>query len=128
MKHSSARLFSSIVIFTALSVFPPVLQAGQEEEAYTLNQEAMVDMSTAKFDAAAQKFIKAAGLVSDYQIKDKPLRYTPNFMAAWAFEKTGNMAEACRYYGRFLEIAPPEEWEPTKAEHAQEFLDRHCGP
>lgn len=98
-----------------------------EEDAYALNQEAMVDMSTAEFESAARKFLEAGALVPDYGIKNRSLRYTPTFMAAWAFEKMGNGAEACRYFKKFLEIAPPEQRETTKVEHAQDYLSHHCG-
>jgi tetratricopeptide (TPR) repeat protein len=105
-----------------------IAYADDVEKAYALNQDAMVDMSTAEFESAAQKFLEAAALVPDYRIKDRPLRYTPTFMAAWAFEKMGNLLKACVYYKKFLEIAPAEEREPTKAEHAQDFLNHQCSP
>jgi tetratricopeptide (TPR) repeat protein len=102
--------------------------AGAEaDRAYSLNQEAMAEMSQAAFESAADKFLRAAAIVPDYAIEDRPLRYTPTFMAAWAYEKLGAAARACRYYGRFLEIAPADRAEPTKLEHARAFVDQHCG-
>ena len=115
------KLSFIIIGFSATGV-----RADEVEEAYALNQEAMADMSMAQFDSAARKFLEAATMVQDYQIKDRKLRYTPTFMAAWAFEKEGHRAEACRSYQRFLEIAPPEYREATKADHAKDYLSRHC--
>ncbi|MBI5198208.1 MAG: hypothetical protein HZA19_06335 [Nitrospirae bacterium] len=103
-----------------------VAPADDVEKAYSLNQEAMVDMSMAEFGSAAGKFLEAAALVPDYQIQGRKLRYTPTFMAAWAFEKDGLREEACRYYEQFLRIAPEALREATKVEHAQDFLENQC--
>jgi tetratricopeptide (TPR) repeat protein len=95
----------------------------EEEEAYRFNRTGMIDMSQALFEEAIVEFKKAAALVSDYQLRGRPLLYTPNFMAAWAYEKIGRRAEACEYYGKFLKLAPPDLIEATKAEHAKEYLE-----
>lgn len=87
----------------------------------------MVDMSQAAFEAAADKFLRAAAILPDYAIEHRPLIYTPNFMAAWAYEKIGDSARACRYYDRFLELAPAARAERSKLEHARAFVDQHCG-
>ena len=102
------------------------VRAEDTEDAYVLNQEAMVDMSMAQFEAAAEKFLEAAAMVSDYQIKNQKLRYTPTFMAAWAHEKLGNFAEACLYFREFLEISPEDERELTKVKHATDYLNDRC--
>jgi tetratricopeptide (TPR) repeat protein len=114
-----AALF--IIGFSATDV-----RSDEIEEAYAINQEAMVDMSMAQFDSAAKKFLMAAAIITDYQIRGQKLRYTPTFMAAWAFEKEGHPAEACRHFRRFLEIAPQEHREKTKVDHAVDYLHRHC--
>lgn len=98
-----------------------------EEEAYEHNRAGMVNMSMARFEQAIEDFRKAAALLSDYQIRGRPLVYTPIFMMAWAYEKLGRLKEACGYYQRFLEISPPDLIEPTKALHAREVLDQECG-
>ena len=129
--HNAFKRAQQIIgaLLCALAVWSmaQTVRADDVEEAYALNQEAMVDMSMAEFESAARKFLKAAALVPDYGVKDRNLRYTPIFMAAWAFEKIGDEAEACRYFRRFLEIASPEDREPTKVEHAQDYLSHHCG-
>ncbi len=124
-RHVSQLIFGlSCIAGVFLSV--PFTQAGDPEEAYALNQDAMVDMSMAQFDSAAEKFIRAADIAPDYSIKNRALRYTPNFMAAWAFEKTGKLPHACQYFKRFLEVSPPEEREQTKADHAEKYINRRC--
>ncbi len=127
MGQVSGRLM--IAAFSAAAIwFSAVgVHADGMEKAYALNQDAMVDMSMAQFKSAAEKFIQAANLVPDYQIKDQKLGYTPTFMAAWSYEKIGNVSEACRYFRRFLEIITLEEREPTKSEHAEDYLIHHCG-
>ena len=97
-----------------------------KEQAYRLNQDAMMDMNTAQFGSAAEKFIQAAALFPDYAIRSKGLLYTPNFMAAWAYEKIGDAPKACRYFKRFIEVAPIETREETKTDHAKSYLGRHC--
>lgn len=129
--HNAFKRAQQIIgaLLCALAVWSmaQTVRADNVEEASALNQDAMVDMSMAEFESAARKFLKAAALVPDYGVKDRNLRYTPTFMAAWAFEKIGDEAEACRYFRRFLEIASPEDREPTKGEHATDYLNRHCG-
>ena len=100
--------------------------AADMDEAYGFNQDAMIDMSMAQFESAAEKFIKAASIIPDYQVRDRKLLYTPTFMAAWAFEKDGNKEKACRYYSQFLRIAPPEFREASKVDHAGDFLKTTC--
>jgi tetratricopeptide (TPR) repeat protein len=125
MKLPSSLLWIALTIIL-IGLDTTAALADEVEEAYALNQEAMVEMSMAQFDSAAKKFLEAAARVRDYQIRDRNLRYTPTFMAAWAFEKEGDRIEACRYYRRFLEIAPQEHREETKADHAVDYLHRHC--
>jgi tetratricopeptide (TPR) repeat protein len=84
----------------------------------------MVDMSMARFEEAIEEFRKAAVLLPDYQIRGRPLVYTPIFMTAWAYEKLGRQNEACDQYQKFLEISPPEMVEQSKAQHAQDVLDQ----
>jgi hypothetical protein len=106
---------------------PAAFGADDSDEAFELNRDAMVDMSMAEFDSAAEKFIKAASMVPDYGIKGRKLQYTPNFMAGWAFEKMGMVKNACVYFKKFLDVAPPGDRELTKTEHAQDYVDSHCG-
>jgi tetratricopeptide (TPR) repeat protein len=105
----------------------PWAMAQSEEEAYEYNRQGMIAMSEAEFEEAIVNFQKAAALAKDYQIRDRPLIYTPVFMTAWASEKIDRVTEACREFKRFLEIAPPDAVEPTKAEHARDYLNHHCG-
>ncbi len=112
-------VFSSAVLQSA--------PASEADEAYGLNRDAMVDMSEAQFEQAAAKFIRAARIAPDYTIGGRPLLYTPNFMAAWAYEKLGNSEDACRYFRKFLEVAPHDTIESTKADHARDYLRGHCG-
>lgn len=97
------------------------------DRAYGLNQDAMAEMSQAAFEAAAEKFARAAAILPDYAIEGRPLEYTPNFMAAWAYEKLGDAGRACRYYDRFLELAPAARAEPSKLDHARAFVTQQCG-
>ena len=123
----SARLFFSALAFAmGIPVISVAAPSEDQAKAYALNQEAMVDMSMAQFDSAADKFIEAAELISDYKIKDQSLRYTPNFMAAWAYEKIGDAPKACRYFKKFIEVATIEDREQTKTDHAENYLGRHC--
>ncbi len=94
------------------------------QEAYEHNRAGMVNMSMARFEEAIAEFNQAAALLPDYQIRGRPLIYTPIFMTGWAFEKIGRLNEACEHYRRFLEIAPPETVEETKAQHAREVLEK----
>jgi tetratricopeptide (TPR) repeat protein len=128
MIRLSIRLACLALIFS----WAPLLLAQSDdlektEEAYRLNEDGMTDMSMAEFESAATKFLYAAAMVPDYGITGRPLRYTPTFMAAWALEKLGRREEACRYFKKFLEIAPTDSREPSKVEHAQEYLGRQCG-
>lgn len=94
------------------------------QEAYEHNRAGMVNMSMARFEEAIAEFNQAAALLPDYQIRGRPLVYTPIFMTGWAYEKIGRLNEACRHYQRFLEIVPPEVVEETKAQHAREILEK----
>lgn len=118
----------TVISFLILSIGTVQSETAPEdvEKAYALNQGGMVDMSMALFRSAALKFIQAASMVPDYQIRGKSLLYTPTFMAAWAFEKIKDFSQSCRYYRQFLEIAPLEFREETKVKHAQEFLYGKC--
>jgi tetratricopeptide (TPR) repeat protein len=98
--------------------------SSKENEAYEHNRAGMVNMSMARFEEAIAEFNQAAALLPDYQIQGRPLIYTPIFMTGWAYEKIGLLKEACEHYRRFLEIAPPETGEETKAQHAREVLEK----
>lgn len=114
-------------LVVALAPIPiPTTTAQSQDEAYEHNRLGMIAMSKAEFDEAIEKFREAARLVTDYQIRGRPLVYTPVFMTGWAYEKTGRDAEACEAYRRFLTIASPEALEETKAEHAREFISERC--
>ena len=97
-----------------------------DETAYEHNRQGMIAMSQARFEEAIREFEKAAAIAEDYQIKDRSLNYTPVFMTAWASEKIGEVASACRQFERFLIIAPSEMVELTKAEHARSYRARFC--
>ena len=96
------------------------------DEAYGWNREGMIAMSQARFEDAIRHFLRAAELAGDYQVQGRPLVYTPVFMAAWAYEKIVKRAGACREYRRFLKVALSEKMEPTKAEHARDYLAQYC--
>lgn len=96
------------------------------EQAYAYNRAGMIAMSKAEFDDAIEQFQKAAELVPDYGITRRGLRYTPNFMIGWAHEKTGRDVDACRSFRRFLDLAPHQWMEEEKADHARQYLGRHC--
>ncbi|GEM_PF-1802960 len=98
----------------------------KKHEAYEHNRAGMANMSMARFEEAITEFNQAAALLPDYQIQGRPLIYTPIFMAGWAYEKIGRLNEACHNYRKFLEIAPPEMVEETKAQHAREVLEQCC--
>jgi tetratricopeptide (TPR) repeat protein len=98
----------------------------ETEQAYAYNRDGMIDMSEARFDEAIEQFQHAADLVPDYGITRRDLRYTPNFMIGWAHEKQGRIEEACRAYRRFLDLAPAQLIEQGKADHANQYFDRHC--
>lgn len=98
----------------------------ETERAYAYNRDGMIDMSMAQFDEAIEQFQHAADLVPDYGITRRDLRYTPTFMIGWAHEKQGRVEEACRAYHRFLDLAPAQLIEQGKADHANQYFDRHC--
>ncbi|MBI3608401.1 MAG: hypothetical protein HY207_10575 [Nitrospirae bacterium] len=97
-----------------------------DERAYALNREGMIAMSEARFKEAIDAFQRASQLVSDYGILGRPLMYTPVFMTGWASEKIEAVAAACNAYRRFLDIAPKEAIEETKADHATAYLAANC--
>jgi hypothetical protein len=47
-------------------------------------------------------------------------------MTGWAYEKLGQYDTACRYFRRFLELAPAAQLEGEKADHANGFMADHC--
>lgn len=104
----------------------PIAAAQTDEEAYEYNRQGMIAMSEAQFEEAIVEFQKAAAVATDYQIRGRPLVYTPVFMTAWALEKIGRVQEACREFQKFLAVAPPEVVEATKADHARDYLNHHC--
>ncbi|MBI1821692.1 MAG: hypothetical protein HY036_05950 [Nitrospirae bacterium] len=109
-----------------LFVFP-VTAGGDDvlDKAYDLNRQGMIDMSEAKFEEAIVLFQEAAKLKFDYEITEKPLLYTPTFLTAWAFEKIGDREKACEEFRLFLKRAGSHV-EPTKKEHADDFIKNHC--
>jgi len=125
--------FIPAVLAAGLLLWPAVGQAGKDddtaqllERAYAYNRNGMIAMSQAQFDEAIDHFQKAADLVPDYGITKRGLRYTPNFMIGWAHEKNGRNDEACRFFRRFLDLAPAELIEEGKADHARQYLIHHC--
>ena len=110
-----------------LLIFAPATAFSDEgsEKAYELNRQGMIDMSEAKFDEAILLFQQAFRLKSDYEISGKPLIYTPLFMTAWAYEKTGDIPKACENFRLFIERAGSRA-EPSKKEHADHFIKDHC--
>lgn len=128
MRLSAIGMPALVVLVVVIVCAPGRSRADDVEEAYSINQDAMVDMSTAEFQSAADKFLKAGRMVPDYGIKDRSFRYTPTFMAAWAFEKMVNIPEACRYFRRFLKITTHADRESTKEVHAQSYIEDHCAP
>ncbi len=97
-----------------------------DEQAYALNREGMIAMSEARFLEAIDAFQRAATLVSDYGILGRPLMYTPVFMTGWASEKIEAVDAACNAYRRFLDVAPKDTIEQTKADHATAYLTANC--
>jgi tetratricopeptide (TPR) repeat protein len=126
LKRNKILLAASLLCLAFIAPGPWAL-AQSEEEAYEHNRQGMIAMSEAEFEKAIVEFQKAAALAKDYQIRGRSLIYTPVFMTAWAYEKIGRVTEACGAYQRFLEIAPPDAIEPTKAEHARDYWKVHCG-
>lgn len=125
-----AIVMSGLLLLPAMAADGPSGRAAEgptvAEEAYAHNRDGMIAMSKARLEDAIDEFQKAAALVPDYGIIRRGLRYTPNFMTAWAYEKLGLHNEACRYFQRFLELAPVQSMEEEKTEHAHLFLDHHC--
>ena len=128
LSHSSSVPFAGLLLLLLWSACISMAQTSSsvEEEAYEHHRAGLLNMSMARFEEAIGDFRKAAALLSDYQIRGRPLVYTPIFMMAWAYEKLGRFREACGYYQRFLEISPTGLIEPTKALHAREVLDQEC--
>ena len=123
-------LLGLAVVFLPILSAPAVARNSSDllDQAYSYNREGMIAMSKAQFKEAIDQFQQAAELVPDYGITHGDLRYTPNFMIAWAYEKLGEWESACQYFQRFLNLAPAE-WqdiETEKTDHAGAFLDTHC--
>jgi len=121
-------MITAIVMAGLLAGLAPgrIADADVTERAYGYNRDAMIAMSEAQFDEAIDLFQKAAALVPDYGITRRELRYTPNFMTGWAYEKLGQEAAACKFFGAFLTRSPSERVEASKADHATDFIARHC--
>jgi tetratricopeptide (TPR) repeat protein len=121
-------VFFLLIVGCAFKEVKEVKETGvltdQEREAYQFNRTGMIDMSMALFEKAIAEFKKASHLARDYQIRNQSLMYTPTFMTAWAYEKTGHVQEACRYFREFLQIAPGKYIEKTKKQHANEYLNQ----
>ncbi len=107
---------------TAASAADPI----DEDRAYVLNREGMIAMSEARFEDAIAAFQRAAKVAGDYAIAGKPLMYTPVFMTGWASEKIGRTADACRAYREYLRIAVEHPVEPTKVDHAKDYVSTNC--
>lgn len=99
--------------------------AGQQD-AYEFNRQGMIAMSEARFTDAIAAFERAAALAHDYQISGKPLTYTPVFMTGWASEKIDRTREACDAYHHYLRLAAEHPIEPTKIEHANDYISANC--
>jgi hypothetical protein len=97
-----------------------------EDRAYSLNREGMIAMSEARFVEAIDAFQRAAQLSTDYSIMGRPLMYTPVFMSGWGSEKIGRTRQACRAYREYLRIAVEHPIEPSKVDHAKEFISTNC--
>ena len=129
---SSVVLCTVVTLASSLLLFPFTVNSrtgdATIEQAYAYNREGMIAMSKARFVEAIAQFEKAADLVPDYGITSRGLRYTPNFMMAWAYEKLGHLESACHYYRTFLDLAPAKwtEIETEKAGRAETFVDHHC--
>jgi tetratricopeptide (TPR) repeat protein len=95
------------------------------EKAYELNRQGMIDMAEAKFEEAILLFQQASRIKSDYEISGRALLYTPTFMTAWAYEKTGDSAKACETFQLFNNRSGALA-EPTKKAHADQFIKNHC--
>ncbi len=112
-----------VLIFSLIP--SPGISEELAEKAYELNRQGMIDMSEAKFDEAILLFQQAAQLKSDYEISGRPLLYTPIFMTAWAYEKTGESGKACETFHLFINRSGALA-EPAKKAHADQFIKNHC--
>jgi hypothetical protein len=122
------RTWFVAIVLGVLMVWTPLEVSDVDERAYGLNREGMIAMSEARFSDAIDAFRRASQQVSDYGIRGRPLIYTPVFMTGWAFEKIGAVAGACEAYRTFLDIAPQDAIEETKADHATAYLAANCPP
>lgn len=95
------------------------------EKAYELNRQGMINMSEAKFEEAILFFQQASKIKSDYEISGRALLYTPTFMTAWAYEKTGDTAKACETFQLFINRSGASA-EQNKKAHADQFIKNHC--
>ena len=120
------RTWLVMIVLGLLTAGSPLEASDADERAYALNREGMVAMSEARFTDAIDAFERASQQVSDYGIRSRPLIYTPVFMTGWASEKIGAVARACGAYRRFLDVAPQEAMEETKADHAAAYLAANC--
>ena len=121
------RTWFVAIVLGVLMVWAPLDASDAADSAYALNREGMIAMSEARFTEAIDAFERASTLVLDYGILGRPLMYTPVFMTGWASEKIEAVSSACMAYRRFLNIAPKDAIEETKAEHATAYLATNCG-
>ena len=117
------RTWFVAIVLGVLMVWAP-LEAS--DAAYALHREGMIAMSEARFKEAIDAFQRASTLVLDYGILGRPLMYTPVFMTGWASEKIEAVSSACTAYRRFLNVAPKDAIEETKADHAMEYAAANC--
>jgi tetratricopeptide (TPR) repeat protein len=122
------RTWFVAIVLGLLMAGAPLEASDADERAYALNREGMIAMSEARFTDAIDAFQRASQQVSDYGILGRPLIYTPVFMTGWASEKIGAVAGACEAYRKFLDIAPQDAIEETKADHAAAYLAANCRP
>ena len=122
------RTWVVAIMLGLLIAVAPLEASDAADSAYGLNREGMIAMSEARFSDAIDAFRHASQQVSDYGIRGRPLIYTPVFMTGWAFEKIGAVAGACEAYRTFLDIAPQDAIEETKADHATAYLAANCPP
>jgi len=122
------RTWFVAIVLGVLMLWAPLDASDAADSAYALNREGMIAMSEARFKEAIDAFQGASELVVDYGILGRPLVYTPVFMMGWASEKIGAVAGACEAYGKFLDIAPQDAIEGTKANHAAAYLAANCPP
>jgi hypothetical protein len=125
------RTWFAAIVIGVLMVWAPLEAsdaADSADSAYALNREGMIAMSEARFKEAIDVFQRASTLVLDYGILGRPLVYTPVFMTGWASEKIEAVSSACTAYRRFLNVAPKDAIEETKADHATAYLAANCPP